>query len=200
MQFLRSSILAIVVSLGFTTLAGMAQAQQNTMLDPVTNQPVGTYSQDEIFASAHGFFGELNQDLAKTLERAISEKGRPNGYILGEEAGGAFLAGLRYGEGVLSTKNDGTRKVFWQGPSIGLDYGGSGSKVMILVYNLPNADAIYRTYGSIEGSAFIIGGAGITYLISEPIIAAPVRTGVGLRLGLSAGYLKMTPKPTWNPF
>lgn len=191
---------AFVALLAFQPLAASLAHAQNQMIDPQTRQPVGSYSQEEINTQAHNFFGGLTQDLANLLERAFKEKGRPNGYILGEEASAAFLAGLRYGEGTLYTKNDGTRKVFWQGPSIGLDYGGSGSKVMVLVYNLTQADDVFRTYGAIEGQAFIVGGAGITYLQSDPIIAAPVRTGVGLRLGFNAGYLKMTRKPTWNPF
>lgn len=195
-QGIARLLAAALLALGMTASANA----QNTIRDPQTQQPVGTYSQEEIYAEGHRFFGGLSQDLAKTLEKAFADRGQPNGYILGEEGGGAFIAGVRYGEGVLYTKNDGQRRVFWQGPSIGLDYGASGSRVMILVYNLSSADDIYRTYGAIEGSAFVVGGAGITYLQSSPVIAAPVRTGVGLRLGLSAGYLRMTPKPTWNPF
>ena len=207
------SLSAIGKMLGLAALAGLvaiaaphaAHAQNlqqgpNVMRGADNDQPVGSYSQEEIIAAGHNFFGGLSQDLAGVIEQAFRDQGRPNGYILGEEGGGAFIAGVRYGEGVLHTRNDGNHRVFWQGPSIGLDYGASGSRTMILVYNLPNAQAIYRTFGAIEGSAYIVGGAGLTYLRSDPIIAAPVRTGVGLRLGISAGYIRFTQRPTWNPF
>jgi hypothetical protein len=59
--------------------------------------------------------------------------GQPNGYVLGEEAGGAFFGGLRYGEGILYTKNAGDLKVYWQGPTVGWDFGGAGSRTMMLV-------------------------------------------------------------------
>jgi hypothetical protein len=49
--------------------------------------------------------------------------------VLGEEAGGAFIGGLRYGKGMLFTKNAGDLKVFWQGPTVGYDFGGDSGKV-----------------------------------------------------------------------
>jgi hypothetical protein len=133
------------------------------------------------------------------VEKAVSQWGLPNGYVLGEEAGGAFVAGLRYGEGILYTKNAGDLKVYWQGPSIGFDAGGEGARTMMLVYNLPNTRAIYERFGGIDGSAYFIGGFGMTALTANHIVLVPIRSGVGLRLGANIGYLKFTPKATWNP-
>lgn len=160
----------------------------------------GTYSQNEIAAAGHRFFGKVTTGLAKIIEHAFSRGGRPNGYILGEEAGGALIAGLRYGEGTLFTKNAGQQKVYWQGPSIGYDFGANGSKTMILVYNMRNTNDIYATYGGVSGSAYLVGGVGITYQKNGHVTLAPIRAGLGLRLGANLGYLKYTRKPTWNPF
>jgi hypothetical protein len=166
-----------------------------------TNQPPPrTYSSNELIDAGHRFFGTISKSLAQIIERAVSQWGVPNGYILGEEGGGAFFAGLRYGEGMLYTKNAGDRKVFWQGPSLGFDWGGEGARTMMLVYNLPSVDAIYDRFGGIDGSAYFVGGFGMTALTANNIIVVPIRSGVGLRLGANIGYLKFTPRPTWNPF
>ncbi len=159
-----------------------------------------TYSNDEIATAGHRFFGRVSVGLARVIEYAFQKAGRPNGYILGEGAGGAFVAGLRYGEGILYTKNAGEHKVYWQGPSIGYDFGAEGSKTMILVYNLQRVEDIYNTFGGVDGSAYFIGGVGITFQTHEHVSLAPIRSGVGLRLGANVGYLKYTRRPTWNPF
>ena len=158
------------------------------------------YTNDEIADAGHRFFGRVSIGLARVIEYAFQKAGRPNGYILGEEAGGAFVAGLRYGEGVLYTKNAGEHKVYWQGPSIGYDFGAEGSKTMILVYNLQRVEDIYNTYGGVDGSAYFIGGIGVTFQQNNHVTLAPIRSGVGLRLGANVGYLKYTRRPTWNPF
>lgn len=157
------------------------------------------FSSNEILNAGHSFFGTVSRGLAQIVEKAVSQWGLPNGYILGEEAGGAFVAGLRYGEGMLYTKNAGDLKVYWQGPSIGFDAGGEGSRTMMLVYGLPNTNAIYERFGGVDGSAYFIGGFGMTALTANNIVLVPIRSGVGLRLGANIGYLKFTPKPTWNP-
>jgi hypothetical protein len=141
----------------------------------------------------------VSRGLAQIVERAVSTWGLPNGYVLGEEAGGAFVAGLRYGEGMLYTQNAGDLKVYWQGPSIGWDVGGEGARTMMLIYNLPNTGAIYERFGGIDGSAYFIGGFGMTALTAHNVVLVPIRSGVGLRLGANVGYLKFTPKATWNP-
>jgi len=160
----------------------------------------GTFSMDEIQGAGHRFFGKVSVGFAKVVEYAFQRSGRPNGYILGEEAGGAFVAGLRYGEGVLHTKDAGEHRIFWQGPSIGYDFGAEGSKTVVLVYNLHNPGEIYNTFAGVDGSAYLIGGVGITYLARNDLVLAPIRSGIGLRLGANIGYLKYTRQPTWNPF
>ncbi|MGI9403943.1 MAG: EipA family protein, partial [Hyphomicrobium sp.] len=73
--------------------------------------PDDTYSQNEILRAGHSFLGSVSKGLASVVEYTFQKAGRPNGYILGEDAGGAFIAGLRYGEGTLYTKDAGVHKV-----------------------------------------------------------------------------------------
>ena len=160
----------------------------------------GTYSKNEITSAGHSFFGSISSGLASVIEHAFQQSGRPNGYILGEDAGGAFVAGLRYGEGVLHTKDAGTHRVYWQGPSLGYDFGAEGSKTMVLVYNLRDPQQIYDRFGGVQGSAYLVGGVSIQFQKNEDVVLAPIRAGVGLRLGANVGYLKYTRTPTWNPF
>ncbi|OLP62064.1 hypothetical protein BJF93_01015 [Xaviernesmea oryzae] len=158
------------------------------------------YSLQEIVDAGHGFFGSTSGGLAKVVERAFQSYGLPNGYILGQEGSGAFVAGLTYGEGNLYTKNAGQHNVYWQGPSLGLDAGGQGSRIMMLVYNLPSVPALYKRFGGVSGSAYVVAGVGMTVLTDEKVVLVPIRTGVGARLGINVGYLKLTEQPTWNPF
>ena len=168
---------------------------------PQTPQPQGPqYSSNEIVDAGHRFFGTISRGLAQIVEKAGSQFGLPNGYVLGQEAGGAVVAGLRYGEGILYTKNAGDLRVFWQGPSVGFDFGGEGARTMMLIYNLPATDAIYQRFAGIDGSAYFVGGLGMTALTMNNIVVVPIRTGVGVRLGANVGYLKFTPTATWNPF
>ena len=160
----------------------------------------GTFSADEIVGQGHKFFGSVSRGLAQVIEKAFSQWGQPNGYVLGQEGSGAFIVGLRYGDGTLYTKNAGDRRVFWEGPSIGFDTGGEGARTMMLVYNLPSTDAIYQRFAGIDGSAYFIGGFGMTALTADNVILVPIRSGVGLRLGANIGYLKFTQASTWNPF
>jgi hypothetical protein len=158
------------------------------------------YGPDELLGAGHRFFGNVSRGLASVIERAVSQWGLPNGYILGEEGSGAFVAGLRYGEGTLYTKNAGDLRVYWQGPSVGFDWGGDGARTMTLVYNLPATQAIYQRFAGIDGSAYVIGGFGMTALTANNIVLVPIRSGLGLRLGANIGYLKFTERATWNPF
>lgn len=184
------ALIALASSLTLTATPAAAQAQSSGR----------TYSPEELVSTGHKFFGSVSRELAQIIERAVSRWGQPNGYILGQEGGGAFIVGLRYGDGTLYTKNAGDRRVFWEGPSIGLDYGGDGARTMMLVYKLPTTEAIYRRFVGVDGSAYLVGGFGMTALTMDNIVVVPIRTGVGLRLGANVGYLKFTPKPTWNPF
>lgn len=159
-----------------------------------------TYSGDELVDSGRAFFGSASQGLASVVERAVGQFGLPNGYILGEDAGGALFAGARYGEGTVYTRNAGQYAVYWQGPSIGFDVGGDGSKVMMLVYNLNQIGDVLGRYAGVDGSAYVLGGFGMTVIKRGPVVMVPIRSGVGARLGINIGYLNFTNEPTWNPF
>lgn len=159
-----------------------------------------TYDQNTILSEATHFFGKSTEGLAKVVEKAFREKGRPNAYIKGEEASGALGIGLRYGDGELVMKQGGSEHVNWTGPSIGFDIGANASKVFILVYHLPSKDAIFQRFPGVDGSLYYVAGAGINYQQSGDIILAPIRLGVGLRAGASVGYMHYTRKKTWNPF
>ena len=154
----------------------------------------------QLVDSGHQFFGAISRGLAQAIESASKRWGQPNAYILGQEASGAFVAGARFGEGVMYTRNAGDKKVYWQGPSLGFDAGADGDRTRMLVYNLPAVDAIFRRYGGINGSAYLVGGFGFTALTADNIVVVPIRSGVGARLGVNLGYLKFTPQSTWNPF
>lgn len=167
---------------------------------PPPQPPSNRYSSNELIDAGHRFFGGVSRGLAMVMQKAFSQWGQPNGYILGEEAGGAFVGGLRYGDGTLYTKNAGDVRVYWQGPSLGFDAGADGARTMMLVYNLPRTGAIFERFGGIAGSAYFIGGLGMTALTANDIVVVPIRSGVGLRLGANLGYLKFTSHPTWNPF
>ncbi len=163
---------------------------------PTTNQ----FSSNELINAGNHFFGSVSHGLATIVEKAVSQWGLPNGYVLGQEASGAFIGGLRYGDGMLYTRNAGDLRVFWQGPSVGFDAGADGAQTMMLVYNLPQVGAIFDRFGGIAGSAYFIGGFGMTALTANHIVVVPIRSGIGLRLGANLGYLKFTDSPTWNPF
>lgn len=170
----------------FALLAAPAKAEQ--------------YSPQEIVDTGHRFFGATSGGLATVIEKIFSQYGLPNGYVLGEEGSGAIVGGLTYGEGMLYTKNAGDHKVFWQGPSLGWDFGGNGARTMMLVYNLDDVSHLYKRYAGVAGSAYAIAGLGFNVLKNQNVLLVPVRTGVGARLGLNLGYLKLTEQPTWNPF
>jgi hypothetical protein len=189
--FMRRSIRTVLLAIAMAVvlIPASAQAQQSR-----------TYAPGELIDAGHRFFGGVSRGLATIIERAVSRWGQPNGYILGQEGGGAFIGGLRYGEGTLYTKNAGDLRVFWQGPTLGWDLGGEGARTMMLVYNLPATEAIYQRFGGLDGSAYLVGGFGMTVLTANNVVLVPIRSGVGVRLGANVGYLKFTPRPTWNPF
>jgi hypothetical protein len=187
--------LAVLTFCLVTFGAGLAAAQSGP-----SPEHKKTFGPDEIIREGHRFFGTVSRGLAEVVQTAFSRWGEPNGYVLGQEGSGAFVVGLRYGDGKLYTRNAGDLRVFWEGPSIGFDTGGEGARTMMLVYNLPSTEAIYQRFGGIDGSAYFIGGFGMTALTADKIVVVPIRSGVGLRLGANIGYLKFTPKATWNPF
>ena len=184
----RRIFLAIAIALTGIGLVSLAPARADT------------YTMDEIIMAGHDFFGTTSGELAAGVERIFGNLGLPNGYVLGEEGAGAFIGGLTFGEGLLHTKNAGNHNVFWQGPSIGWDFGASGSRLMILVYNLDSIDSVYRRYAGVAGSAYVVAGLGFNVLKNGDVLLVPIRTGIGARLGVNLGYLKLTSQPTWNPF
>lgn len=169
--------------------------------EAATKRKQQTYSSGEIVDAGQKFFGKTTRGVAEAVEYVFSSQGEPTAYIVGEEGSGALVGGLRYGEGVIYYKNGTRQKVYWQGPSIGFDFGGNGSRTLVLVYNSSAPRDIYgERFGGVEGSAYLVGGLGVNFQKNRDIILAPIRTGVGARLGANVGYLKYTNKPTWNPF
>lgn len=169
-------------------------------MPPIANEPAGSFSREDIAEASRGFFGTISGGLANVIEHAFSTLGRPSGYVLGSEGGGAFIAGLRYGKGTLFLSDGSKREVHWHGPSIGYDFGASGSKTMFLVYNLKRDIDIFTGYSGVEGSAYLVGGVGMTLLTDGKVVMAPIRSGLGVRLGANIGYIRFTARPTWNPF
>lgn len=166
---------------------------------PAARAAEDTYDQDTVLHDVTEFFGTTTEGLAKVIERAFKEQGRPNAYIKGEEAGAALTVGLRYGDGTLTMKSGGSGRVYWAGPSIGFDVGANASKVFALVYHLPRVSAIYERFGGVDGSLYYVGGAGINYVRRNGIVVAPIRLGVGLRAGASVGYMHFRREKSWVP-
>jgi hypothetical protein len=159
------------------------------------------YTIDEVMAASAGFFGKVSANLAAVIEHLFKNSGRPTAYVLGTEGGGAFLAGVRYGNGTLYQRTaSATQKVYWHGPSLGTDVGAEGSKTLFLIYRMKDPEALYATFTGIDGSAYLVGGVGATLVTNGSVVLAPIRSGVGLRLGANVGYIRFTPRPTWNPF
>ncbi len=191
---------AAVALLGALASGATAQPMQPSRASFSNPGDPQSYRSEDLVQSGHSFFGSASRGLALTVQEAVRRWGEPNGYILGQEAAGAIFGGLRYGEGKLFTRNAGERPIFWQGPSVGFDLGGEGSRTMMLVYNMPFTEGLYKRFVGINGSAYLIGGFGMTAAAADEMIVVPIRTGVGARLGINIGYLKFTPEPTWNPF
>lgn len=186
--------------LALTLLALLAAASLALAPAKARAQASQYYTVQEVVDAGHGFFGATSGALATAVEKAFARYGLPNGYILGEEAGGAFIGGLRYGEGNLFTKNAGDHHLYWQGPSVGWDYGVDGNRTMMLIYNLPTIDYIFNRFYGVSGSAYLVGGVGFTALTRQGVHLVPIRTGLGARLGVNVGYLKVTRRPRINPF
>lgn len=184
----------------FLRVFSMAIALMGLVVFSTSPSRAQEYTAQEIVDSGHKFFGATSGGLATVVEKIFSSYGLPNGYLLGEEGSGALIGGLTYGEGTLYTKNAGDHKVFWQGPSLGWDFGGEGSRVMMLVYNLDDVTSLYNRFGGLAGSAYLVAGVGFNVMKNNNVLLVPIRTGVGARLGVNLGYLKLTQRATWNPF
>ena len=204
---MKTVVRIVTLALGLVLSTGLVVAQPAPPPGAQPGPPPGAqpapaphFSSNEVLDTGHRFFGSVSRGLAQLVERAGNQFGQPNGYILGQEGGGAFIGGLRYGEGKLFTKNAGDLRVFWQGPTLGWDFGGEGARTMMLVYGLPSTDAMHQRFVGVDGSAYVVGGLGMTVLTFNNVVVVPIRSGVGLRLGANIGYLKFTDRPTWNPF
>ncbi len=159
-----------------------------------------TYQDDDIFGAAEGVFGKGAQGLAKMIESILKKQGRPNAYIDGREASGAFVAGLRYGSGTLHHKVEGDSPVYWTGPSVGFDFGGNGAKTFVLVYNLYDTNELFKRFPAAEGDVYVIGGLTASYMRRGDVVLIPIRLGVGWRLGANVGYMRFSKKAKWVPF
>lgn len=188
------------LALGLTLAVPAAAQTTNSISEDSRAQSTETYTTEEILAEGHQFFGKASRGLAKAVEYVFQNQGEPTAYIVGEEGAGAFVGGLRYGEGTIYYKDGTKQKIYWQGPSVGFDFGANGSRSMVLVYGSSNPEDLYERFGGVEGSAYFIGGLGVNFQRFENITLAPIRTGVGARLGANVGYLKYTEKPSLNPF
>jgi hypothetical protein len=193
--FFKSLGLATLLCLAVPGVATLAQTTGS--ISPAKNSKFTT---EEIMTAGHQFFGKTSRGLGKAVEYVFQSQGEPSAYIVGEEGSGAFVGGLRYGEGTIYYKDGTKQKIYWQGPSVGFDFGGNGSRTMVLVYNSDSPRDLYDRFVGVEGSAYFIGGLGVNFEKNQNIILAPIRTGVGARLGANVGYLKYSSKPTWNPF
>jgi hypothetical protein len=165
-----------------------------------TEDPGETYTIEEIRLISQGIFGKVSAGLGSIVEHAFSSAGRPTAYIIGDEGSGALIAGFRFGSGILYMRNGATMPIYWHGPSIGTDIGAAGAKVMYLVYKLRDPDQMFRPFTSLEGSAFVVGGVGFNLMTNGTVQTAPIRSGLGIRIGASIGYVRFTRRPSWNPF
>ena len=175
-------------------------AQTGVQANGVAASDSTTYQDDDLIGAAEGVFGKGAKGLAEVIEDILKKQGRPNAYIAGREASGAFVVGLRYGSGKLYHKVEGERPVYWTGPSIGFDFGGNAANTFVLVYNLYDSEELYQRFPAGEGAAYFIGGFHVSYLRSGDKVLIPVRLGAGLRLGANVGYMKFSKKQKWLPF
>lgn len=184
-----------------SSAAPVASATPAAPLPPA--QPAAsaaTYREDDLIGAAEGVFGKGAEGLAVMIRDLLKKQGEPNAYIIGREGGGAVGFGVRYGSGTLHHKIEGEKPVYWNGPSLGLDVGASAAKSFVLVYNLYNTDDLYNLYRAAEGQAYLVGGFNVSYLRRGDVVLIPVRMGAGMRLGVSAGYMKFSKKQRWVPF
>ncbi len=185
-------------------VAGCASTDPTTndeiIIDKTQQTDENSYDERTVLEAGKEVFGEGAEGLGEVIESIFADLGRPNAYIVGEEVSGAFIAGIRYGDGVLHHKIEGEREVHWTGPSLGFDVGANGAKVFTLVYNLYDTEDLYRRFPAVEGQFYFVGGLGVAYFKRGDVVIAPIRLGVGLRAGANAGYMKFSKKSTINPF
>jgi hypothetical protein len=183
------------------TSAAPSVAASQAAGDPAVAAAQGdTYKQDDLIGAAEGVFGKGAEGLARIIQDILSKQGEPNGYIVGREAGGAFILGARYGSGTLFHKVEGQRPVYWTGPSVGFDFGANAASTFVLVYNLYDSEELYERFPAGEGQAYLVGGFNVSYARKGNVVLIPIRVGAGLRLGLNAGYMRFSKEQRWLPF
>lgn len=165
-----------------------------------TTNAADTFQRDDLLAAGEGVFGKGAEGLAGILEKILKDQGRPNAYIAGREASGAFVFGLRYGSGVMTHKVEGQMPVYWTGPSLGFDVGGDANKVFVLVYNLYDTEELFHRFPGAEGRLYFVGGFAATYLRRGNVVLIPIRLGIGWRAGINVGYMNFTHRSRWLPF
>lgn len=205
MQQMMKQVMAVALVGLLAAGPALAQEAQTAPLPAPAAAPppppaTQTYAEEDVLGAAEDVFGKGAEGLAEIVRKTFKDRGQPNAYIVGREAGGAFIVGVRYGSGMLYHKVEGERKIHWTGPSVGFDIGGDGSKVFALVYNLNDTEDLYRRYPAAEGKAYLIGGFTANYLQRDNIVIVPIKLGVGWRLGLNGGYLKFSKKGKVLPF
>lgn len=171
-----------------------------TPAPPATADTTETYREDDLIGAAEGVFGKGAKGVAEMIRKTLQDQGEPNAYIVGREAGGAFIVGLRYGSGTLHHKVEGQKPVYWTGPSVGFDAGASAGSTFVLVYNLYDTEELYKRFPAGEGQAYAVGGLNASYMRWGDVVLIPIRVGAGLRLGVNAGYMKFSRKQNWLPF
>lgn len=203
----RRHLIQSGIALGATsTLGACATATPPPAADPAypidRDRQAPAYTADELVAAGSKELGIAAEAIGGAIERIFADQGdSPTAYIAGEEGAGAFGVGARYGRGALHMKDlSASQEIFWQGISIGWDVGGNASRVFTLVYGLYYPDMIYRRYPGVEGSAYLVGGLGVNYQQADGIILAPIRTGVGLRLGANVGTMAYSRQRNLLPF
>jgi hypothetical protein len=202
-SMIRRKLMALIAGGAAAVVVAASGAAQTTgsISKPARTGTAETYSAQEIIDTGHRFFGRTTRGLAEAVEYVFKSQGEPTAYIVGEEGAGAFIGGLRYGEGTIYYKSGGKNRIYWQGPSVGFDFGGNGSRSLVLVYNSASpSDIMDNRFVAVEGSAYLVGGLSVSFQQHDQIIMAPIRTGVGARLGANMGYFKYTGRPEWNPF
>lgn len=204
---MRLSIKLLLLSCALLLSACSSNNSNNASSPPPTENPNmdatntdATYDKENVINAASEFFGDGSEAVASVIEKAFADLGRPNGYIIGTEVSAALVIGARYGDGTLSHKIEGDKRIYWKGPSIGIDVGANGSRVFALVYNLNDTQELYQRFPAVEGSFYYVAGVGMNYQQLDEIIIAPIRVGVGLRAGVNLGYLHFTKERSWIPF
>src|SRR5690606_34496964 len=144
------SIHGVVAVACLVAMAGAGCANQRAQAPRQQRIAAQPYQQDTVLREAESFFGSGARGVADVLNRVFDDNGPPDAYIKGEEGGGSIGVGLRYGHGTVYFRDGTSSKVYWRGPSLGLDIGGSAAKAFVLIYNLQDIDSLFQRFGGVE--------------------------------------------------